>query len=104
MLKESLNSGSDPVEIKGWEFCSHSIKADKAWDTVLDHKYRVLFGIWEDGVWEDGVWEQTEITEATRLDCAFVDFINNRWCLGKQINEKLFQDFITHFEEKLKNI
>jgi hypothetical protein len=38
------------------------------------------------------------------LECSFVDFIHNQWVLGKRIDEKLFQDFISHFEEKLESV
>jgi AbiV family abortive infection protein len=104
LLKHSLKKGSEPVEIDGEEFCNHYKKAERSWNKVLDRKYRVLFSLWEDGMWEDGMWEKTELTEATRLECAFVDFIDNQWVLEKPIDAKLFLDFISHFEEKLKTV
>lgn len=106
LLKESLAKGNDPVEIDVKKFCSHPKKANKAWDEVLDRKYQVLFvATWDDeGVWDDSeIWyETTEISNTTRLDCAFVDYVNNRWTCEKPIDPNLFNAFLTYFETKLK--
>jgi AbiV family abortive infection protein len=106
LLKHSLEKDSALVDIDGEEFCNHHKKAERAWNKVLDRKYQVLFeGVWDSEMWDTGMWdEKTEISDTTRLECSFVDYIHNRWVLGKRIDEKLFQDFIFHFEEKLESI
>lgn len=103
LLKQSLENNSDPVEIDGEKFCSHRYKANEAWDKILDPQYRLLFEErWDDEMWNTGRWNgKREIDDTTRLECSFVDFIDNHWVIGKRINEELFQDFIFHFEEKL---
>ena len=107
LLKETIaNDTKDLVAINGEEFCSHDKKAERAW-AILDRKYQVLFdeGVWKRGIWESRIWvENTEISPETRCECAFVDFINGRWTLGRNIKGNLLQEFIAHFEEKLKNV
>jgi AbiV family abortive infection protein len=89
LLKETMdNDKSDPVKINGYEFCSHNKKVKRALQ-FLDpmQKYRVLFeSVFERGVFVAGMWEgETVIGDQTRLDCAFVDYINNDWTLGRSI-------------------
>jgi AbiV family abortive infection protein len=105
LLKETMEKeASDPIVIDGMEFCSHNKKVKRALK-FLDpqNKYRILFsGIWERGVWASDVWSgETEISSPTRLECAFVDFLDNHWTVGRDINPTYLKEFITNFEEKL---
>jgi AbiV family abortive infection protein len=106
LLKEYLRSGINPAEINGKNFCNHVWKANKAWNEVLDRKYQVIFNFWYSTKWYEAVWYEatTEISDVARLDCAFVDFINNNWTCGKPIDLDLFQAFLTHFEDKMKTV
>jgi AbiV family abortive infection protein len=107
LLEETMvKNKSDPVEVDGNEFCDHNKKSDRA----LSHldpteKFRVLFSpLWERGMWEIGMWGETVIGDRTRLDCSFVDFINNDWILGKKIDERYLQDLISVIEQGLKGV
>lgn len=107
LLKETMNKNkNDPVEIDGYEFCNHNRKADRALANLDPaQKFRVLFSpMWERGIWEVGVWEETVIGDRTRLDCSFVDFINNNWTLGKDIDKTYFQDLARVIEQGLKMV
>jgi hypothetical protein len=105
LLKETMrnNPEDDPVEIDGEAFCSHDGKAKRAW-SILDNKYKVLFQeTWANAVWATATWSgKTEISNTIRLECAFVDFIDNHWTLRREIDRILFMKFLDHFEEKLK--
>jgi AbiV family abortive infection protein len=103
LLKDIMRDDPSPnVTIDGKQFCDHDGKARRALSEFdPTNKYRILFQIW-DGVWKAGIWEDTEIGNLTRLKCAFVDFLNNRWTLGTEIDPTLFQEFITKFEEAIK--
>ena len=98
------NSLSDPLEIDNNIFCDHDAKVKMALD-ILDpaEKYRTLFQIWAP-IWKKGMWETTELSSATRLDCAFVDFKNGCWTIGRKVDPKLFENFLTHFKEGLKKV
>jgi AbiV family abortive infection protein len=97
LLKAHLKEGSNIVEIDGEQFCDHDKKADKAWNEVLDKEYRMLYTVWLDNKrWDDtSVWDEkpTKISNVTRLDCGFVDFINNNWTCEKPIDPDLFKLF-----------
>jgi AbiV family abortive infection protein len=108
LLKETLDTDtSDALKIDGYEFCTHNRKVERALK-FLDpmHKYRVLFEtVFERGVFEAGMWEgETVIGDRTRLDCAFVDFINNNWTLGRNIKPEYFQDLVTLIQQGLEKI
>jgi len=108
LLKETLNNDQgDPVEINGYEFCNHIKKVERALK-ILDplQKYRVLFEtVVERGLFVAGMWEgETVIGDRTRLDCAFVDFIDNNWTLGRNINPEYFQDLITLIQQQLEKV
>lgn len=108
LLKEALDTDtSDALEIDDNEFCNHNRKAEKALK-ILDptQKYRVLFeGVFKRGVFKVGMWKgETVIGDRTRLDCAFVDFINNNWVLGRKINQTYFQDLVTVVQQGLETI
>lgn len=106
LLKESLKNcnNATEIEINGEKFCDHHGKAEKAWNEVLDRKYQIIFvETWDNSVWDEGKWDgKTAISHATRLNCAFVDYINNEWTCEAPIDKTLFQDFLTHFEAKMK--
>jgi AbiV family abortive infection protein len=108
LLKETLdNDKSDALKIDGNEFCSHNRKVERALK-ILDplQKYRVLFEtVFERGVFVAGMWEgETVIGDRTRLDCAFVDFINNNWALGRNIKPAYFQDLVTLIQQGLEKV
>jgi AbiV family abortive infection protein len=107
LLKETMNNDkSDTVPINGNEFCNHNRKAERALK-IIDprHKFRVLFEtFWERGFWEAGMWGETVMGDKTRLDCAFVDFIDNNWMLGRKINPNYIQDLVTVIEQETKKI
>ena len=110
LLRDSMNNVvTDVISIDGKEFCNHDAKAERAL-TFLDKekKYRVLFyeGMWQRETWAPGMWpeEIIEISSATRLACAFVDYVNNDWILGTKIDEDLFQEFVAHFKQKLAEV
>ena len=107
LLKESMNRGNDNVVIDGEEFCSHPKKAERAWSNILDRKYQVLFEeTWDNARWDTALWNgrKTVISNKMRLECAFVDFIDNNWTLELDIDVNLFLEFIAHVEEKIKTI
>jgi len=107
LLKETMNNDKkDPLEIIGHDFCDHNGKAERALG-VLDpaKKLRVLFDtVFVRGIFKPHVWGETAIGDKTRLDCAFVDFINNDWVLGRNINPEYFEELVTLIEHGLKSV
>lgn len=109
LLEETLkNNKGDFLEINGYEFCDHIKKVERALK-VLDptRKFRVLFPGWfprnyfPSGSFPSGYWGETIIGDKVRLSCAFVDFINGDWVLGKIINSDYFEELVTLIEQKL---
>lgn len=108
LLKETLDKDkSNALKIDGNEFCNHNRKAEKALK-ILDptQKYRVLFEtVFKRGVFAADMWKgETVIGDRTRLDCAFVDFLNNNWTLGRNIKPAYFQDLVTLIEQGLEKV
>ena len=104
-LKETMkNEASDIIAIDGFEFCSHNNKVKRALE-FLDpqNKYRILFsGFCVRGLFVAGLLAgETEINSTTRLDCAFVDFLDKKWTIGRNIDLSYLNEFVTIFEEKL---
>jgi AbiV family abortive infection protein len=108
LLKETMNNcKGDSININSNEFCSHDRKVERALK-ILDpsHKYRILFESFaERGLFEAGMLEgETVIGDSTRLDCAFVDFIDNAWTVGRNIKPAFLQDLADVIEKGLKTI
>ncbi len=110
LLRENLrNTKTDFIIIDGKEFCSHDKKVNRALN-FLDPKneYHILFyeGFLAKGNADSGIWTEkiTEIDSSTRLECAFVDFIDNKWVLGSEIDEGLLRRFIYHFAKKCSTL
>jgi AbiV family abortive infection protein len=104
-LKDALASGSDPVLVDDRVFRSHWSKDEKAW-TFLDQRYKTIFeGDFDsqDFDYRDFVTETTASHE-TRLHCAFVDYYEDEWFLGRDINEELLLALINHIEAKVATI
>ena len=87
MLKEALsepNNTTINAQVDEIVFTSHRDKCNKA-IAVLGKEFESLYnGIWAKGVWAPNIWGEAEVAigHNTRLKCAFVDFINNDWCIG----------------------
>ena len=111
LLKETMNNDKkDPVEINGKEFCSHNGKVERALK-VLDpsRKFRVMFSgyflrNYFAGFFPLGYGGETVIGDKLRLDCAFVDFVNNDWTIGCVINQDYFQELVNLIEQELLNV
>jgi AbiV family abortive infection protein len=99
-------SSKDPVDVSENVFTSHRGKSAEAW-TILDPKTRIIFdeGVFQEGIFEPRVFKtNTSASHDTRLQCAFVDFKNGRWVLGREIKKTLLEDLLTHIENKLSSL
>lgn len=106
MLKDALNeSKKDTVTIKGNVFTSHKSKSTNVW-RILDEKFKTIF----DGDFDDESFSpvsfltDTKASHDTRLDCAFVDFDEDTWHLGRDIDKKMLEELIQHIEDHLSKL
>lgn len=105
VLRDAMKSVADPVFINGKEFCSHTRKSEKAW-AVLDSNFRTIF----EGDFEEEDFDHrdfltnTTASHETRLDCAFVDYYDGDWYLGRDIDKERLVNLIKHIEETLKTV
>lgn len=107
MLKDALMaSTNDIVTVKGSVFTSHKGKSPNAW-RILDQKFKTIFG---EGDFDDEDFSHvsfvtdTKASHDTRLDCAFVDFDEGIWHIGRDIKQKLLEELINHIEENLSKL
>lgn len=103
MLKEALeNKTSDKVLIDYNVFKSHKHKCEKAIEKLgsnfksvydMNDFLREEFGIWP-------LWFGTSVSHQTRLNCAFVDYRNEKWVIGANIDSIKFVDLINQVEQR----
>jgi AbiV family abortive infection protein len=112
LIKESAqNPVNGVVDINGKrksktvEFCDHKRKVERAL-AIVDPKgsYRTILRIWPEGMWQKGMWDEPEISSNTRLECAFVDFRNNKWTLRTKIDDNLLSQFINQLELEVSKV
>lgn len=107
MLKEALASSSANGKILASNqiFTNHKGKCQKAIEKLGPEFKSIYHGDWFLAM-IIGMWPLsfggTVVSHQTRLNCAFVDYKNNAWAIGAQIDQAKFTRLINELDQKTK--
>lgn len=101
MLKDAFESSSTEfISVNNYVFTSHKLKTERAFSILNPELREIHTGGFGKGFFR-GFDISTEVNHKTRLDCAFVDFIENSWFLGRIVDREKLEALIRNIEDNL---
>ena len=102
-LRDRLNAGSTQVELR--LFRDHDLKYDKAW-TILNQDLKKIYeGTFDPAIFDPHIFDtQAEtISPRTRLDAAFVNYVNGTWIDTVRADRGNLERLIEGIREEINN-